>query len=101
MVATEALEHPGNDGDATGYGCVMDEVDVVLGGKPGEACSAIGDELFVGSDDGFAGGDGLAEPGLDGVEAAHKLDDDIDVGGEDGVDVLGPDGVFGDELCGG
>ena len=77
LVAAEALKHAGDDGDSAGDGCSVDELDVVLGGEFGEAGAAIGDELLVGCDDGFAGGDGLAEPRFGWVEAAHQLDDDI------------------------
>ena len=101
VVGGLAVEEAGDDGDAAGYGCSVDELDGVSFGEAQEACAAIGDELLVGRDDGFARGDGGADPGFGGLEAAHELNDDVDFGGEDIVDVPGPDGVGGDVLCGG
>ncbi len=93
------MEKAGDDGDAAGYGRSVDELHVVLAREAHEGGAAVGDELLVGRDDGLAGGDGLAEPGLDGVEAAHELDDDVDIGGEDVIDIFRPEGGLGDELC--
>ena len=90
-VAAETLQDAGDDGNSAGDGCSVDKLHVVLRGEFGEAGAAIGDELLVRRDDGLARGERLAEPALGGVEAAHQFDDDVDVGVEDVVDVLGPD----------
>jgi hypothetical protein len=97
-VAAETLGHAGDDGDATGDGCAVEELHVVLCGEGEESGAAIGDELLVSGDDVFAGSEGRAQPAFDGVEAAHELDDEVDVGGEENVfDAVGPDGVGEDE----
>ena len=101
LVAGDALENAGNDRNAAGDGCSVDELDVMLRGYFGEGGAAVGDELLVGGDDGLARGESAREPAFDGLEAAHELDDDVDVGGEDVGDGVGPDGGLRDELRGG
>ena len=50
-----------------------------------------GDELLVAGDDGFAGFQGAANPGAGEFQAADQFYDDVDVGAEDLIKVLGPD----------
>ena len=57
-----------------------------------------GDEFFVAGDGGFPGFESAAHPGARGFEAADQLDDDVDVGVEDFVEVLGPDDGGGDPV---
>ncbi len=97
-VALKTLESGGDDGDATGDGSVEAELGVVFLGDAGEVRAAIGDELLVGGDDGFAGLEGAGEPGGDGIESADGFDEDVDVGVEDVVYIFGPLGGGGDRL---
>ena len=57
-----------------------------------------GDKFFVGGDDAFAGFKSAAHPASGWIETAGKLDDDIDIGGEDCVDVFAPDHARGNPI---
>ena len=67
-------------------------------GEAVELDAMFGDELLIAGDGGFAGLEGAANPGAGGFEAADQLDDDIDIGAENLVEVLGPDNCGGDPV---
>jgi len=56
LISAEALRHAGDDGDAAGDGCSVEELDAFGGGEFEEAGAAVGDELLVGGGDVLAGG---------------------------------------------
>ena len=95
-IAGKSLLQAGNDGNASGDGCSIEKVRAFGAGEAIELDAVFGDELFVAGDGGFAGFESAAHPGACGFEAAHQLDDDVDVGVEDFVEVLGPDHGGGD-----
>ncbi len=94
-VAGHALLEAGNDGNAAGDGSAVFEMAAFGRSQPLQIDAVIGDELFVGGDDAFAGFKRAAHPGSGGIEAAGELDNHIHIGGEHGIGVFAPDDARG------
>lgn len=94
-IAGESLFEAGDDGNASGDGSAVLEVSAFGGGEALEFDALKGDELFIGGNDTFAGLKGVAHPVSSGVEATGEFDDDIDIGGEDGIGVFSPSDACG------
>ena len=94
-VAGHALFEAGNDGNSAGDGSAVFEMAAFGRGQALQIDAVIGDELFVGGDDAFAGFERAAHPASGGIEAAGELDDHIHIGGEHGIGVFAPDDARG------
>ena len=88
----------GDYGYASGDGRAELDVLIQAARHADQFRTAMRDELFIGGDHGLAGCQGPAHPILGGEYTAHYLDDDVDVGGENVVDVLCPDDFRGNPV---
>ena len=89
-IAGQALLEAGNHGDSARDSGAIFEVSAFGRGQPFQFDAMESDELLVGRDHALAGFEGAPDPGAGGIEPAHKLHDDVGVGAEHGVDILGP-----------
>jgi hypothetical protein len=92
------LLEAGDDGNATGDGGSVEQMRAFGAGEAVEFDAVFGDELFVAGDGGFSGFKSAANPGTSGLETACEFNDDVNVGAQDFVEVLGPDNVAGDPV---
>ena len=90
MVAGKSLLQRIDDGNTAGNGGSEEERAAVLTGKGRELRTVLGDQFLIGGDHGFSRGQGARHPVVGGLKAAHQFDDDVDVGGEDLIDIAGP-----------
>src|ERR1035441_5472334 len=83
-VASGGFLDDAQDGNASGNACLEADREIAGDGEGEELVSVFGEQLLVGGDDGLAVLQGSAKK-LEGVlDAAHGLDDDVNVvGGEE------------------
>jgi hypothetical protein len=76
----ERLAQHADDGDAAGHGRLVVEVHALLFGEVPDLGAALGEQRLVGGDHVLAGQDGGAHHLVGALDAAHDLDDDLDLG---------------------